>query len=670
MIKFEKSLFGTNNNVSKAKEFDKWPLFGTASSICKSQQKAGKLFPDTANALRDIAMPDKGTKLCIVEVGTGHYAVEMNLAPNISLVAEANRYGYLRAGKFGVDPLTNKINQRPITALHNMDRSFIFAALIMAFASSDMSRLTSSQREEFERSMNRIKVMGICIDTSDDVYRLCDFIYWGINSDEKLIPIEDAAFDAGNIVQIPDQRLQTGVFKGKIYTGTPVLLFGNEEEEVVSGHMTVRQLMDLPIVKEYRELHENDWTDEEKMMIPDPETDIHVKDDALVMPEVEEIVMDFVTTREDAIPFCNFSWTGVTGYGKTTGCRQTARILGKPYIVQGTSDDTTTEDFLSRYVPADNDEETIKEIPKVDDMVKNPILTYQKVTGTIDLEATPDMCMIAVLRQVGLGKKLQAKIAVEGAEIERDFAYRDAEAETDKAILEATEMWQVTEAREKEKRIKAIADAKYSAALRTAATFFEENNLFKLVEAPFAQALRRGYIVEVQEASRIRKAALVGLNPYSYAGAVVIRENGKSFRRHPEAMVIFTDNIGTGYQSVRPIDPSAIRRWDENVLTSELDKEFVMERIEKNVQLGDKDLLSDMYDAWKQISEICEQRQIDQGSCTIIELEKWVQLVKHGGTSSLRKNLRKAIINKATSVKEEQEDIFDTVTKTCRILAA
>lgn len=671
MIKYEKSLFGTNNNVAKAKEFDRWTLYGAASSICKSQQKAGKLFPDTANALRDIAMPDKETKLCIVEVGTGHYAVEMNLSPNVSLVAEANRYGYLRAGKFGVDPLSNEINQRPITALHNMDRSFIFAALIMAFASSDMSRLTSSQRDEFEQSMNRIKLQGICDNTKDDVYRLCDFIYWGINSDEKLIPIEEAAFDAGNIVQIPDRRLQKGTFRGKIYTGTPVLLFGNDSEEVNFGHMTMKQLMELPAVKAYREAHEDDWTEEERKMIPDPAFDPDVADDALVMPEAVEILMDIVQTSGDKKPMRNFSWRGPSGYGKSTGCKQVSRASGKPYLTQGCNDETMTESFMEEYVPESRDEAIISELPTMQDMMKNPILTYQKLTGTFDLDATPEMCLNAAYQQIGLGKKLQAKVAEETARFERERAYREAETETDRVILEATEMAQIEEARQAEKEAKDLADAKYTTALKTTAQFFEENSdalHLKLVEAPYARALRNGYLVEIQEASRIRRAAIVGLNPFDQVGALITKKNGETFRRHPEAVCIFTDNIG--YLTTRGIDQSAIRRWRQDFGTSELEKQFVMDRIEWNVELGDNELLSDMYDVWKQIADICREKQIDRGSCTIIELENWVQKIKHRGVAELRQTLRSSIINKCTDNDDEREDIFDTVTKTCRILAA
>ena len=672
MINYEKTLFRTNNAVALCEEMKTWSPYGKASTLNFSRNaQSGYLFHDSANAIRDIAMPASDTKLCIVEIGKGHYAVELNISPSLSYIAEANSNGYLRAGKFGIDPISNKINQGAIRSLHTTDRSFIMAALIMAFGASDMSKLTSDQKKEFNEAFSNLKSLGICPSTQDNVYQLCDFLYWGINSKDKLIPIEEAAFDAGNIVMIPDQRLQTGTFRGNIYTGTPVLLFGSTSEEDKTSAGTVLYLMNLPEVQAYREAHINDFTEQERFLIPDPETDMDVADDALVVPEVETLVLHYVGTKNDAKPFVNFSWRGVTGYGKTTGCRQIARILGKPYVVQACSDDTTTADFLSKFVPVNQEEETIDSLPSMEDMTKNPILTYQKLTGVTDMEATPQMCLTAAYQQACISKLLQAKMAADVAKAERDQIYRDAEEIANEAILSATEVWQIEEARKAEKKEKDLADAKYVAALKAVNSFSVENEgapKFKLVEAPYAQALRRGYLVEIQEASRIRKQALVGLNAYSYTGALITRENGESFRRHPEAMVIFTDNVG--YQSCRPIDPSVIRRWDENLTTTDLDKQFVMDRIERNVGFGNKKLLSDMYDAWKKVFDICRNQQIDQGSCTIIELEKWVQLVKLDGQESIRKNLRTAVINKCSEVEEEQDEIFDTVTKTCRILAA
>ena len=161
------------------------------------------------------------------------------------------------------------------------------------------------------------------------------------------------------------------------------------------------------------------------------------------------------------------------------------------------------------------------------------------------------------------------------------------------------------------------------------------------------------------------------MNPFSFPGALIIKSDGTSFHRNPEALCIFTDNVGAGYSGgTKETDTSVKRRWDEALKTTDLEKKFVMERVDRNINFGDDKLLSDMYDAWKKIGELCTQRHMDHASCSIVELERWAQLVKLDGVDSLRDNLRTTIINKLSNEDAEQDSIFDTITKTCRILAA
>ena len=68
---------------------------------------------------------------------------------------------------------------------------------------------------------------------------------------------------------------------------------------------------------------------------------------------------------------------------------------------------------------------------------------------------------------------------------------------------------------------------------------------YKFVESNYVKALEHGYIVEVQEISRIRDAGvLVGLNEYDRAGAMIPLVDGRFVRRHPDAMVVYTDIMG------------------------------------------------------------------------------------------------------------------------------
>ena len=68
---------------------------------------------------------------------------------------------------------------------------------------------------------------------------------------------------------------------------------------------------------------------------------------------------------------------------------------------------------------------------------------------------------------------------------------------------------------------------------------------FRHVESNFIKALANGYICEVQEASRIKDAGvLVGLNEYDRPGSVIPLVDGSDVRRAPDALVVYTDNVG------------------------------------------------------------------------------------------------------------------------------
>lgn len=183
---------------------------------------------------------------------------------------------------------------------------------------------------------------------------------------------------------------------------------------------------------------------------------------------------------------------------------------------------------------------------------------------------------------------------------------------------------------------------------------------YKFVESNYVKALEHGYIVEVQEISRIRDAGvLVGLNEYDRAGAMIPLVDGRFVRRHPDAMVVYTDNVG--YASCRPVDPSVIRRCAFVIDSYELTKETLLARVRYNTGFPDKDLLEKMYTVWLAISKHCKENDITEGSISATELEMWAQSVQVDGMSNVRENCRCCVVSKATSVVEEQEEIMGSV---------
>lgn len=179
---------------------------------------------------------------------------------------------------------------------------------------------------------------------------------------------------------------------------------------------------------------------------------------------------------------------------------------------------------------------------------------------------------------------------------------------------------------------------------------------FKHVESPYVRALANGWICEIQEISRIKDpGVLVGLNEYDRPNAVIPLVDGSFARRHPDALCVYTDNVG--YVSCRPIDPSVLRRMAFIIDSYDLPKATVLHRIRYNTGFNDEAKLNLMYRVWLGISKYCQEHDITEGSCSVTELEMWVQAVLADGGDNLYSNCVDCVVAKATSVLSEQKEI-------------
>lgn len=183
---------------------------------------------------------------------------------------------------------------------------------------------------------------------------------------------------------------------------------------------------------------------------------------------------------------------------------------------------------------------------------------------------------------------------------------------------------------------------------------------FKHVESNYVKALSKGYIIELSEVSRIREpGVLVGLDDFDQPGAIIPLVDGGYVRRHRDAIVFMTDNVG--YVSCRPVDPAVLRRMAFILDTDNLPKAKVIERIRANTGFKDTATLNLMYKTWNAVAAYCEKQEINEGSVSIPELERWVQMVMIEGIDTLYENCVRCVVNKATSVREEQSELKTAV---------
>ncbi len=184
---------------------------------------------------------------------------------------------------------------------------------------------------------------------------------------------------------------------------------------------------------------------------------------------------------------------------------------------------------------------------------------------------------------------------------------------------------------------------------------------FKFVESNYVKALTRGYICEIQEASRIRNAGtLVGLNEYDRPGSIIPLIDGTFKKRHPNAIVVISDN--KGYASCRPVDPSVLRRMALIIDSDDLPKEELFARVQYNTGCTDMAMINRMYKVYEKIIAYCQENDLmDEGSVSATEFEMWVQCVMLDGPDSMEETVLECVVNKATSDTDHQKKIRDTV---------
>lgn len=389
--------------------------------------------------------------------------------------------------------------------------------------------------------------------------------------------------------------------------------------------------------------HRN-WTAAEKALIP------VFDDDMPVMPEVLRMANRIVQTRNDVNPVCNLMWRGETGFGKSTGMKQLACILNVPFLTQTCHPGMEANDLKSMFVPSSDPDDGVQVYesstvstgaPQAPEASVEWALHYvQQLDPDAQAElmgSNSDFFMLAIMDQE------QAEMALLGAVVNADLA-------------ELCQIYtQVSIALQQQKFDKKLQMMQQQMIAEGKAPV-PDGPQFIHVVSPYIKAMTNGYIVEIQEASRIRDSGvLVSINEFDRPGAMLPLMNGKTAVRHKDAICVITDNVG--YSSCRPIDPSVLRRQSLIIDSYDLPKEMLLDRVKRNTGVTDRNLLDLAYKLWEKVKETCAQNSITEGSVSPVELERFVQAVKYDGPDSIGVNLDDCLISKATSSIDDQKII-------------
>lgn len=295
---------------------------------------------------------------------------------------------------------------------------------------------------------------------------------------------------------------------------------------------------------------------------------------------------------------------GDSGSGKTAGSYAIAAGLGMPYVTYTCHPQTDNFDLIGQFVPAtgSGDSISIKEwlitnhLPTVEDVYSNPKETYKELTGRKRVSSVDTSEVISELF-----KKMLEK--TQGTGSKKDFVF---------------------------------------------------------VPSEIIEALKNGYLCEIQEPTVIlNEGVLVGLNAI-LAGGYIRLANGERVYRHPDSVIVFTTN-SSDYAGYGKMSNSVLSRCSlvYKMDTPSIDEMVV--RAMKKTGFSDQTLVTKMATCIVDIADKIKDSGVKDGVTGFRELINWISAYRV--LNDIKKAAYPAVINKSTfdvELKDEVEDLIRT----------
>lgn len=284
----------------------------------------------------------------------------------------------------------------------------------------------------------------------------------------------------------------------------------------------------------------------------------------LIPDEVETICNFAQKTTDSQIPMRNFMLRGAAGSGKTEGAKAIAAGLGLPYLFLTCSADDEKFDFIGQILP--------------------------NIEGIqfADAGDAPYIPTLADIQEDPVGAYYNMT-----GEFNAEITEEDVKAEIEKM------------AREKEENKK-------------------NEKEFRYVYTPLIEAIKNGYVIEIQEPTVISKqGVLVGLNSLLDNCKAIKLMTGEVIERHPDTVIILTTN--TDYNGCKELNQSIVSRMNLIFDMDTPDAKTMAERAMGITGCKDKNIVHKMAETIEKIIKKCSEELITDGSCGMRELISWVQ---------------------------------------------
>ena len=284
----------------------------------------------------------------------------------------------------------------------------------------------------------------------------------------------------------------------------------------------------------------------------------------IIPKEVVRVCEHAKITTTSSQPMRNFLFRGDAGTGKTMGAQAIAAGLNLPYTLMTCSANTEITDLVGQFIPDTSgfqgEQQYEGELPKISDIIMHPPSVYKMLTGVYDEEKTEDD-VLQKLIEIAVGNLVE-KEETPGQRI-------------------------------------------------------------RYVDTPLVEAIRYGYVCELQEPSCIANpGVLVGLNSLLDNCQVITLPTGERVKRHPDTVIIVTTN--SDYSGCRDMNQSVISRMDLIYDMEAPDLNTMVKRVMNVTGFTDEQEATKMAIVVRDIAERCRQTMITDGSCGMREFKSWV----------------------------------------------
>ena len=283
----------------------------------------------------------------------------------------------------------------------------------------------------------------------------------------------------------------------------------------------------------------------------------------IIPKEVVRVCEHAKVTTASSQPMRNFLFRGEAGTGKTMGAQAIAAGLNLPYTLMTCSANTEITDLVGQFIPDTGNFQSgsnCTELPKISDITMHPPSVYMMLTGEYDEKKTEDD-VLQTLIEIAVGNLVE-KEETPGQRI-------------------------------------------------------------RYVDTPLVEAIRHGYVCELQEPSCIANpGVLVGLNSLLDNCQVITLPTGERVKRHPDTVIVVTTN--SDYSGCRDMNQSVISRMDLIYDMEAPDLNTMVKRVMNVTGFTDEQEATKIAIVVRDVAERCRQTMITDGSCGMREFKSWV----------------------------------------------